>query len=255
MISIGKHCVFYLIGLFMAMACALPTSIMGGTNNLTPADTVDKPVLVITPRLHSTGYFPFSGSLINHHLNTDINIFYSRKVFGFFIFKSYDIADPHSIINYLQPGVFATVRLHPAFRVRGFFGYIFSQTEHFRDTDSDYYTALSLYWDVSSKVRIEHTALYYDYTTNKKLANRLLVSWSGGKFKIDVYVWHRAVLDERRSAVSSALALTFPSITLSDRVTLQFTSSYMGYLSKDKPDYELRDGFLFTLAMPIKAVK
>lgn len=214
-------------------------------------DSVSRPTLLITPRLNSAGHFPFTGSLINHHLNADVNIFYSRRTLGFFLFKSYDIADPHSVVNYFQPGVFANLQLRPTFKARVVFGYIFSQTDGFRDSDSDYYTAVAFYWDPSPNFHVEHTALFYDYTLNKKLANRLLAGWSSRPMKVEAYVWHRYVMDEDRQAVSAALALTFPKIKLSEKVSLQLTSTYMGYLTESKPDYALRDGFLFTLAAPI----
>ena len=70
------------------------------------ADTIPEVTFVITPRINSTGHFPFTGSYINKNVNADINIFFERKTLGFFLFKSHDLEEKNSIVNYLQPGIF-----------------------------------------------------------------------------------------------------------------------------------------------------
>jgi len=217
----------------------------------TQAQDSSKATLQIYPRLHSAGYFPFTGALLNHNPVADLNIFYERKAVGFFLFQSFDIKDRHSYANYFQPGVFATVKLHPTFKVRGFFGYIFAQTQRFRDADSDYYAATTLYWDPAKHLSIQNTVLFYDYNIQRKLANRLLVSVSYPKFKVDLFLWDRTVLVEKKQAISASLALTFPIIKVGEKTSIQFTAAYMRYLTSYKPSFALDDGFVFTLGMPV----
>lgn len=214
--------------------------------------TKTKSTLQILPRLHSGGYFPFTGALLNHNPVVDVNIFYEKKALGFFIFQSLDLKDRHSYANYFQPGVFATLKLHPTFKVRGFFGYIFSQTQGFRDkNDSDYYAATSLYWDPAEHLSIQNTLLFFDYNIQRKLANRLLISCSYPRFKVDFFLWDRIVLEQKVHAVSASLAITFPIIKVGEKTKIQITSAYMRYLTSYKPSFALDDGFLFTLAVPI----
>lgn len=229
----------------------LSTSLASYGESSNPSDSTTRNVLVITPRLNSTGHFPFTGSLINHHLNADINVFYDSKYFGFFIFKSHDLQETHSIVNYLQPGIFANIPLSSTLKLRTFFGYLFSQANGFKDSDSDYYTAATLYWTIGNGFRLENTALFYDLNLGTKLAERLLFVWEKGKFRADLYFWHRLVLEKNNHATSGMLGITFPPINLSDNVSLLFTSSYQQYLTTNKPGYALRNGFLFSLAMPI----
>jgi len=205
----------------------------------------------INPRLHSAGYFPFTGAMLNHNAVADVNIFFEKKTIGFFIFQSVDLQDRKSYASYLQPGVFATLHLTPNVRLRGFFGYIFSQTNGFSDSESDYYAAVQANWIIVPGLRVENTLLFYDYSISKKLANRLLVEWSGKRFRLSGYVWQRTVLDENLGSTSGAIALTFPIIKISPKTQLELTSTYMGYLTESKPDFALRDGFFFTLAVPI----
>lgn len=211
--------------------------------------------LQILPRIHSAGYFPFTGALLNRNPVADLNIFYERKALGFFLFQSLDLKDRHSYANYFQPGVFATVKLSPAFKVRGFFGYIFSQTQGFRDADSDYYAATTLYWDPAEHLSIQNTVLFYDYNIQRKLANRLLISCHYPKFKVDLFLWDRYVFAEKKQAISASLAVTFPNIRLSDKVSVQITSAYMRYLTAYKPGFALDGGLIFTLGVPIDVIE
>ena len=215
-------------------------------------DSTKKNTLVISPRVNSTGHFPFSGSLLNYNINADLNIFYENRHLGFFVFKSFDLVDCHSYVNYLQPGAFATINLTDEFKVRGFFGYIFNQTTRFRDSDSDYYVATAFYLNVTPRIQLENTVLYYDYNINKKLANRFLLTWNHKKINVALYVWERIVFEEERYSTSASLAVTLPTLKLSERVSLKFTSSYWRYLTTSQPVYALRDGFLFTLAVPVE---
>lgn len=228
----------------LILLCAIITAAAQDT-------TKSSTTLQILPRLHSAGYFPFTGVLLNRNPVADINIFYERRSLGFFLFQSLDLKDRHSYANYFQPGIFATLKLHSTFRIRGYFGYIFSQTQGFRDADSDYYAATTFYWDPTVHLSFQNTVLFYDYTIQRKLANRLLISVQYPKFKVDLYVWDRYVFAERKQAISASLALTFPTIKLSDKTSIQVTSAYMRYLTSYKPGFALDDGLIFTIAVPI----
>lgn len=245
MTSIGKTP--YSLGLLLLLTCLAH----GSSCAKDKPDSVVAATIVLNPRMHSSGYFPFTGALLNRNPVFDVNLFYEKKGFGFFLFQSFDLADRHSYVNYLQPGVFATLRFNTQVRVRAFFGYIFSQTQSFRDPDSDYYAALQLNWQLLPGFRIENTLLYYDYTTNKKVANRILLEWAPGKVRISGYLWSRSVLEDGTTAVSGALAVTFPVIRLSRRTSVELTTTYMGYLTESKPDFALGDGAFVTVAVPM----
>ncbi|MBI3220310.1 MAG: hypothetical protein HYZ44_12430 [Bacteroidetes bacterium] len=210
-----------------------------------------KATLVITPRFNSAGFFPFSGAIINDHINFDLNVFYEHKGYGFFLFKSFDLVDTHSIVNYLQPGIFKKININSTFYLRGFVGYVFSQTTEFRDKDSDYFTSIAGYWAISEKLKLENTALFFDLSQSAKLANRLLVTYQLENFRFDVYVWQRIVFETNQFATSASLAVNFPKIKLTDGWHIQNTISYQGYLTETKPDWAMRQGLLVSIALPI----
>jgi hypothetical protein len=215
----------------------------------------EKPSFSITPRFNSAGHFPFTGSLINNHLNFDVNIFFQHKGNGFFIFKSHDLKDPHSIINYLQPGIFKKFKLGPCVQLGTFFGYLFSQTNGFKDSYSDYYTAAVLYWTINDNLKLENTALFFDLTQSAKLANRMLLSYKLRAFKFDLYLWQRVDWTNNMYATSASLAVNLPKIKLTDALYIQNTISYQGYLTQAKPDWAMRKGLLISVAFPITISK
>lgn len=217
-----------------------------------PEDSTARGELDINPRLNSAGYFPYTGAVLNHHINADVNFFYQKRHFGGFVFKSQDLVDPRTYINYLQPGIFVNVHAGHLLRGRVVAGYIFNQTTHFRDYDSDVYAAGVLYWQISEHLRIENTALFFDCTIENKLANRLLMSWKQRRARVDAYLWHRQVFRTGEHSDSFSAAVTFPIIAMSKTTNLELTTSWITYLTNDRPGYALKQGFVFTLAVPMQ---
>lgn len=198
------------------------------------------------------GYFPFSGAYINKNFNVDVNVFYEDRIFGFFLFKSVDLEDKHSIVNYFQPGIFKKIQFNPNFKIRLFAGYVFSQTQGFRDKgDSDYYTAAVAYWTINDKWKLENTALFMDLTTNPKLANRFVLNYETNSFRFDMYVWERVVFRTGELSTSASLSANFPPIEIGKRVAIQNTISFQSYLTQSKPEFAMRRGVLWQVSVPI----
>jgi hypothetical protein len=189
--------------------------------------------LVITPRVNSAGHFPFTGALLNRHVNFDVNIFYERRKVGFFLFQSVDPINRRSYVNYFQPGVFKRFDFTPNFRIRVFYGYIFSQTIGFRDKDSDHYAATTGYWNFG-KWGIENTALFFDLTLSAKLANRLFINYTWEKFRFDAYVWHRWAFANGFHSTSAAVAINFPKINLGKKTAITTGVNFQGAFVKTK---------------------
>lgn len=207
---------------------------------------------VVTPRVNSAGHFPFTGSLVNRHINADVNVFFTYGSWGGFVFKSHDLQQKNSLVNYLQPGVFRTFTLNPSLSVRLFFGYVFSQRESFRDSGSDFYVAPILYWTISPNLKLENCSLFFDLKTGSKLANRLVLLWTVASFRVEFLMWHRWALEEARHATSGSVAIVLPDLRLSRAAAISTTVSYQGYLSETKPAFAVRDGFLLSIAFPIR---
>jgi hypothetical protein len=226
-------------------------SMLTGMAQNTKSDSLPNYTLVLNPRINSAGYFPYTGAYLNKHPSFDFNLFYNRKAWGFFVFKSVDLEDEHSYVNYLQPGIFKNININRKLSMRAFFGYIFSQADGFRDGDSDYYTALVVSWEVAPNIKFENTSLFFDLQNSAKYADRVYVNWTVGKFRLDFYVWQRTVFENNFNSTSGSIGIAFPKINITNSWSIQNTLSYIGYITEDKPDFSMRDGFLFTLALPL----
>jgi hypothetical protein len=252
MICFGKGNLFVCVfSCLLSMIMAFVANPLLAQTRKTTNDSTSRRTLIITPRINSAGHFPFSGALLNKNANVDLNIFYERNRYGFFIFQSVDLEDRRSFVNYLQPGVFRKFKMSESIQVRLFAGYVFSQTDGFRDKDSDYFTAAVVYWIIRPNLKFESTSLFFDLSQSTKLANRFLVSYSLKGFRFDFYLWHRAVFERNAHALSSSLALYPPKAKIADNLYIQTSISYLGYLTDTKPSFALRDGFLFSVAFPL----
>lgn len=210
---------------------------------------------VITTRLHSMSHFPFTGSFLNRHLNVDINVFYERNRMGAFLFKAQDLEDRHGIVNYLQPGVFKRFPVGKKLTFTLFGGYLFTQTAGFSDKDSDVWGAFHTTWLINDHFKVENTALFFNITKpelSAQLANRTVFSALVKDFKFDFYLWHNIVFETNFQFTSAAVAVNFPKIHLSEKIKIQNSFMYQSYLSENKPSWAMRNGFLFSIAVPIQ---
>lgn len=249
MIYFGKNSLAFRLSLLVITF--LITSPLLAQSKKPKKDSINQRTFVITPRINSAGHFPFSGALLNKNANVDLNIFYERKRYGFFIFQSVDLEDKRSFVNYLQPGIFRRFRISESIQVRLFAGYVFSQTDGFRDKDSDYFTAPVIYWTIRPNLKFESTSLFFDFNHSTKLANRILMTYTIKNFRFDFFLWHRAVFEQNTHSLSASLALYPPKAKIAGNLYVQTSISYIGYLTDTKPDFARRDGFLFSVAFPL----
>lgn len=220
-----------------------------------PGSDSIRTVLNINPRVHSSGFFPFSGAILPANPVADVNVFMEKRRWGFFLFQSLDLNDPHAVVNYLQPGVFAVFRPSTKLKIRTHFGYIFNQTRGFKDNDSDYFSGLQINWSIRPGLRIENSTLYFDWNVRAKMAHRFLVEYNRPRWRLSGYVWYRKVFADPDGALSAAAAITWPIIPITAKSNLEFTTTCMGYISDYMPSFARRDGIFFTLAVPIDVMR
>lgn len=220
-----------------------------------PGSDSIRTVLNVNPRVHSSGFFPFSGAILPASPVADLNIFMEKRRWGFFLFQSLDLNNPHAVVNYLQPGLFAVFRTSPKLKIRTHFGYIFNQTQGFKDNDSDYFSGLQVNWNLRPGLRIENSTLYFDWNIRSKMAHRFLVEYSKPRWRVSGYVWYRKVFADSDGALSAAAAITWPIIPISSKSNLELTTTVMGYVSDYVPSFARRDGIFFTVAVPIDVMR
>jgi hypothetical protein len=215
-------------------------------------DSAKPYVLIITPRINSAGYFPFTGAVLNNNVNFDFTVDFEKANRGFILFQSFDLQNKNSPINYFQPCVFEKFPVGASLTFGVYFGYLFSQMYGFSDKgESDYFGALTENWTISKKLRLENTMLFGNLTTQMNLVNRLELLYTLDKFSIDLYLHERLVFETRDLSTSGAIAINLPRVKLADKLVALATLTYNNYLSKNRPSYALENGFFFSLAFPI----
>jgi len=207
----------------------------------------------LTSRINSTGHFPYTGSFLNHHLNADFNLYYQKKNAGFFIFKSLDLEDLSSDVNYLQPGIFYKYHAGKKITLAPYVGYVFEQTRGFADKSSDVFVALVTTFK-NRNIKIENTSLFLNFLelgATRNLTNRLEINIAFQRMGLSWFTWHKASLFGIREYVSTAFALKFPKISFSKNMALESSIMFQSYVTNNKPSYAFRRGVLFTLAFPL----
>ncbi|HEY5822760.1 MAG TPA: hypothetical protein VIT44_00250 [Cyclobacteriaceae bacterium] len=235
--------------LIIVMCIILATHLQGQSKK----DTTQLSSVIIVPRLNSAGYFPFTGALLNHNTNFDVNFVYEHQAFGLLLFKSVDLQEKKSPINYLQTALFKHFPVGKTTSLRVFFGYVFSQTQAFRDEkDSDYFGAVTFYWDINSRLRLENIILYNDITIQQKIVNRLLLMYTLNDFRFDFSIHERIVFETAHWSTSAVWTVNFPKLKLTKHLAAQTTVAYQNYLTHNRPGFALKNGFLFSLSFPLQ---
>lgn len=236
---------FNLLGLLLFCLFSFAQSKINSPNNINTDFS-------LTTKINSTGHFPYSGSLLNHHLNVDFTLYYRRHNLGFFIFKSFDLEDLSSDVNYLEPGVFARIPIGKKFTASPYAGFVFDQTESFADKSSDIFIALVTTFR-ENNIKIENTALIFNFLetgSHRYLTNRLEVNVSLKNATISWFAWHKTGLFGVKESVSTALSFKSPKLAFTKSLALESSIMFHTYLTCNKPSYALRRGVVFSLLFP-----
>ncbi|MFN8355807.1 MAG: hypothetical protein U0Y10_15225 [Spirosomataceae bacterium] len=212
----------------------------------------DKEIL-LTSRLHSAGHFPYTGSLLNNHLNADLNLYVRYKKAGFFVFQSLDLESKNSDITYHQTGLFYKIRFSPTLSLTPYLGYLLIQTQRFYDTGSDVFAALVPSFQ-SGRLKIENTSLFtnvLELGDSRSLANRLQIQYALNNMSLSLFLFHNIKLSGQNPSLSGALSIQFPKVELFKQVPIQSSLLLQTYLSDYKPSYALRRGIVFSFTFPI----
>jgi hypothetical protein len=240
----------FLIRLYVLLSIALNSNAQAGTDSVKPY------TLIISPRLNSAGYFPFTGAVLNHNVNFDFTVAFQKDNRGFVLFQSFDLQNKNSPVNYFQPAIFEKFPVGRSLTLGVYFGYLFSQMNSFSDNgQSDYFGALTQRREISKNFCLENTMLFGNLTTQVNLVNRLVLLYTVKKFRFDLYLHERVVFETKDLSTSGAFAVNLPRLKLADKLFAVATLTCNSYLSKNRPAYALENGFLFSLAFPIDLSK
>ncbi|HEX6890717.1 MAG TPA: hypothetical protein VF141_08490 [Chryseolinea sp.] len=210
--------------------------------------------LIITPKLHSAGYFPYSGALFNYHPNIELNVTASYKDVGAFVTKYFDFVDLRSPVNYTTIGLFGSVQINSRLKVTPYAGYFFAQKHSFMDKASDLWAGLVIRLAISEYFWIENTSLINNllhHTATTGLVNRLNAALMIGKFRLDSYTFYTHSMHTSLHGISASFAVTTPEWRLSQTVSVKAQASFLQQITDEWPASAYERGFILSFIAPI----
>lgn len=213
--------------------------------------------LEITPKLHSAGYFQYSGVLFNYHPNIELNVTVNYKQFGAFVTKYHDFIDSHSSVNYTTAGLYGSVQLSQQVKVTPYAGYFFAQKHSFMDKASDMWAGLVIRLTIRENIWIENTTLVSNllhHMATTSLANRLNATLMIGKFRLDSYAWYAHSMHTALHGASTGFAVTSPKWALSQAVSIKAQVTLLQQLTQERPAGAYERGVLVSLIVPIECI-
>jgi hypothetical protein len=214
--------------------------------------------LVLTPKVHSAGHFPYSGIYINRNPNTELGLRYEGRLVGGFISKNIDLVDVHSSLTYTTVGLFKSINLNKSIVLTPYVGYFFAQANSFMDPDSDAWASVVLRFTVNKWFLIENTSLVSNllqHAAGTSLANRFNVRVSLKGFKFDSYTWYSYALNRKPHFVFGSFSITTPDWKLNNNISVKTQVSIVQQLSSEKPASAKKRGLLVSLIVPIDLKK
>ena len=214
--------------------------------------------LVLTPKLHSAGHFPYSGSYINRNLNAELGLSYEGSMIGGFISKNIDLVDAHSSLNYATVGLFKSINLNRSIVLTPYLGYFFGQANSLMDTGSDSWAAVVVKFTVNKWFLIENTSLVSNllqHAAGTSLANRLNVRVTIKGFRFDSFTWYSHVFKQEPHFVSGGFSITTPDWKINDNISVKTQVAMLQQLSLEKPASAKKRGLVVSLIVPIELKK
>ncbi len=214
--------------------------------------------LEITPKLHSAGYFQYSGALYNYHPNIELNVTVNYRQLGAFITKYHDFVDSHSSVNYTTVGLYGSVQINQRVKVTPYAGYFFAQKHSFMDKASDLWAGLVIRLTISKSIWIENTTLVSNllhHSSTTSMANRLNATLMIGKFRLDSYAWYAHSMHTALHGASTGFAVTSPEWALSQAVSMKAQVTLLQQITHERPAGAYERGLVVSLIVPIECNK
>ncbi|GHN01283.1 hypothetical protein WSM22_27720 [Cytophagales bacterium WSM2-2] len=207
----------------------------------------------LTTRLHTVGYFSFTGRIISTNPAFDFMYTYDRKQWGFTLFKAFDLYDHNSSNNFTLAMLRKSFKLTNRLTVTPHIGTILEQNNSFADKGSDISSIIITSYKVSNHLTIDHTAILGNLVleqSERDWFNRFRILYSKNHWDVTALLWHNnKIMDNDNSEYFSAgLNLFYNRMKISDHLMLSAGASGLVMACSNIPsEYPKRNGVFFTL--------
>jgi hypothetical protein len=221
----------------------LTDSTMGGAKRAT--------VTRLTTRIHSAGFFNFSGRLGSSNPAIDLTFLYENQGFGASIFTARDLYDRHSENNFIFGVLYKRFVVTKKFSITPHVGTVM---EGWGETFGDRVLVISS-WKVSKRFTIDETTLVANAFSRQQneWLNRLRIIFSQtDQLQFILSNWHNNAVFDESEYLSASLQASYSRIKVTDHAFLQTAVSYfMMAKSNEEISKGQKNGVVITVALNI----
>ncbi len=207
---------------------------------------------VIT-RVHSLGFFSYTGRLISDNPAADIYFNYNRSnKWGLNVFKAFDLYDHTSDNNFMMMMVNRNFPISKKLSVNLYGGAVLEQTHHFAGHGSDVVVNVISSYKLSPHLTLDHTALFGNLIiekANTDWVNRVRLLYSKNHIDVTAWSWFNNKIIDQTKYSSVGLSLYYSRIPLSDRWKISTGVTGLVMLNtSDENKCPEKNGMLLTIA-------
>lgn len=205
----------------------------------------------ITSRLHSLGFFSYSGRVVSNNPAYDFNLTWERKNWGALVFKAQDLRDHRTSNNFALAMVYRNLALGKKLTITPYLGAVLDQSRSVADRGSDFAFILNIRWSVTRHFTIDQSILVSNLALERRsldCVSRIRFLYSQKHIDLGTWLWHNNRIFDNSEYFSAAANMAFNRIHVSDWLDLGAGVTAFSMLRTSDPGtYPLRKGLNFTL--------
>ncbi len=197
---------------------------------------------------HSASLYFFTGSVDQSHPSFDALFIYDRKTWGGFAFKSLDLIDHKTGVNYAMAGIHKIFNVGPALVVTPTFGISLNQNYTLADKGSDFIFNLAIAYKINSCFTVSNDAFFQNIgiTKDYNWTNRLKLTYHQNDFYLSALLWERDRAFHNPGYLSTGVDAGYNIVRITGKSSLFIGISNIYMLQSDTPK---RNGFMFNLGL------
>jgi len=216
-------------------------------------DSMRKNAPSFTLGLHSQGFVPFSGSVLNRHAMFDALFIVPVKPVTFFLYKSLDIQDYRTDLNYITTGFLKTYNLSGSFSLTTAAFYCISQAGSVMDSTSDAGFIIKATYNISKVVSVENTEMFSNLTKStlqKDFVSRLQISYQSKMLDVSISAWYNTPLWNNTVYVSVSPEVIFKQLAVTKHINMSASLAYFNMPVKNTT-CAISNTFIFSFKAPL----
>jgi len=208
----------------------------------------------LTTRLHTMGYFSFTGRIISPNPALDFFYTYDRKQWGFVVFKAFDLYDHTTSNNFTLAMFRKNFKITDRLTISPQIGTILEQSFSFADKGSDIASIIITSYRVSNNLTVDQTMIFGNLVVDqaeRDWFNRVRFLYTNGHWDVTALFWHNNKLIDHDNSeyFSTGINVYYSRIKMSEHFLLSAGVSGLTMpCSTNKGEYPQRNGVFFTLA-------